>query len=37
MDEKDFKVAIDVLLSGTDMVIEEEDRSDRDSIYLGKI
>ena len=36
MDEKDFQVAIDVFLSA-DMVIEEEDRSDREGVYLGRI
>ena len=30
VDEKDFEVAIDVYLNGADMVIEEEDRSDRE-------
>ena len=29
MYEKDFEVAIDVFLNGADMVMEEEDRSDR--------
>ena len=37
MDEKDFEVAIDVFLNGADMVIEEEDRSDHESVYLGRI
>ena len=37
LDEKDFEVAIDVLLNGADMVIEEEDRSDREGVYLGRI
>ena len=36
-DEKDFEVAIDVYLNGADMVIEEEDRSDREGVYLGRI
>ena len=34
---KDFEVAIDVFLNGADMVIEEEDRSDRIGVYLGRI
>ena len=37
MDEKDFEVAIDVFLNGADMVMEEEDRSDREGLYLGRI
>ena len=37
VDETDFEVAIDVFLNGADMVIEEEDRSDRESVYLGRI
>ena len=37
VDEKDFEVAIDVFLKGADMVIEEEDRSDREGVYLGRI
>ena len=37
VDEKDFGVAIDVFLNGADMVIEEEDRSDREGVYLGRI
>ena len=37
VDEKDFEVAIDVFLNGADMVIEEEDRSDREGVYLGRI
>ena len=37
VDEKDFEVAIDVFLNGAYMVIEEEDRSDRESVYLGRI
>ena len=32
VDEKDFEVAIDVFLNGADMVIEEEDRSDCESV-----
>ena len=32
VDEEDFEVAIDVFLTGADMVTEEEDRSD-----LGRI
>ena len=35
--KKDFEVAIDVFLNGADMVIEEEDRSDREGVYLGRI
>ena len=37
MDGKDFEVAINVFLNGADMVIEEEDRSDREGVYLGRI
>ena len=37
LDEKDFQVAIDDFLNGADMVIEEEDRSDREGVYLGRI
>ena len=37
VDEKDFEVTIDVFLNGADMVLEEEDRSDRDGVYLGRI
>ena len=37
VDEKDFEVAIDVFLNGADMVMEEEDRSDREGMYLGSI
>ena len=37
VDEKDFEEAIDVFLNGADMVIEEEGRSDREGVYLGRI
>ena len=37
VDEKDFEVAIDVFRNGADMVMEEEDRSDREDVYLGRI
>ena len=37
VDEKDFEVAIDVFLNGADMVIEEEDQSDHEGMYLGRI
>ena len=37
LDEKDLEVAIDVFLNGADMVIDEEDRSDREGVYLGRI
>ena len=37
VDEKDFEVAIDVFLNSADMVIEEEDLSDREAVYLGRI
>ena len=37
VDEKDLEVAIDVFLNGADMVIEEEDRSDREGVYFGRI
>ena len=37
VDEKDFEVAIDVFLNGADIVIEEEDQSDREGMYLGRI
>ena len=32
VNEKDFEVVIDVFLKSADMVIEEEDRSDREGI-----
>ena len=35
--KKIFEVAIDVFLNGADMVIEEEDRSDCEGVYLGRI
>jgi len=37
VDEKDFEVVIDVFLNGADLVMEEEDRSDREGVYLGRI
>ena len=37
MDEKDFEVATDVLLNGADMIIEKDDRSDREGVYLERI
>ena len=37
VDEKDFEVAIDVFLNVADMVAEEEDRSDREGMYFGRI
>ena len=39
VDENDFEVAIDVFLNGADMVMEEEeeDRSDSEGVYLGRI
>ena len=37
MDGTDLIVAIDVSLNGGDMVVKEEDRSDREVIYLGRI
>ena len=37
VDEKDFEVAIDVFLNGANMVMEEEDRSDREGMCLGRI
>ena len=37
MVEKDFEVVIDVFLNSTDLVIEEEDRSDPEGVYLGRI
>ena len=37
VDEKNFEVAIDVFLNGADMVMEDEDRSDRGGMYLGRI
>ena len=37
VDEKDFEVAIGVFQNGADMVMEEEDRSDREGMYLGRI
>ena len=33
VDEKDFQVAIEVFLNDADMVIEEEDWSDREGVY----
>ena len=36
VDEKDFEFTIDVFLNGADMDIEE-DRSDREGVYLGRI
>ena len=33
MDEKDFEVVIDIFLNSADMVIEKEDRSDREDVY----
>ena len=37
MDGKDFEMTFDVFLDGAraDMVIEEEDRSDREGVYLN--
>ena len=37
VDEKDFEVAIDVFLNGADMVMEEQNRSDCEGVYLGRI
>ena len=37
VNEKDFEVAIDVFLNGTDVVIEEEDQSNREGVYFGRI
>ena len=37
VDETYFEVTIDVFLNGADMVMEEEDRSDREGVYLGRI
>ena len=37
VDEKDFEVTIDIFLNDADMVIEEEDWSDREGVYLGRI
>ena len=37
MDEKDFEVVIDVFLNGADMIIEVEDQSNREGVYLGRI
>ena len=34
VEEKDFEVAIDVFLNGADMVMEEEDLSAREGVYL---
>ena len=36
-DETDLEVAIDVFLNGADIVMEEEDRSDFEGVYLGRI
>ena len=37
VDKKDFEVAINVFLNGADMVTDEEDQSDREGVYLGRI
>ena len=37
VDEKDFEVAVDFFRNGAVMVMEEEDRSDREGVYLGRI
>ena len=36
-EEKDFEAAIEVFLKGIDMVVEAEDRSDREGMYFGRI
>ena len=37
VDEEDFEVVIDVFLNGSDMVMEVEDCSDRESMHLERI
>ena len=37
VDEKEFEMSIDVFLNSANMVIEEEDRSDREGVYIGRI
>ena len=37
MDEKDFEMTIDIFLNAADMDIEEEERSGREGVYLGRI
>ena len=34
-EENDFENTIEVFLKGTEMVVEAEDRSDREAVYLG--
>ena len=36
-EENDFKNTIEVLLKGTELVVEAEDRIDREGVYLWKI
>ena len=35
--KKILKWPLEVFLNGADMVIEEEDRNDREGVYLGRI
>ena len=35
VDEKDFEVAVDVFRNGAVMVMEEENRSDREGVYIS--
>ena len=36
-EENDFENTIEVFLRGTEKVVEAEDRSDREGVYLGRI
>ena len=36
-EENDFENTIEVFLKGTEMVVEAEDRSNREGVYLGRI
>ena len=36
-EENDFENTIEVFLKGTEMVVEAEDRSDRQGVYLERI
>ena len=35
-EENDFENTIEVFLRATEMVLEAEDRSDREGVYLGR-
>ena len=36
-EENDFENAIEVFLKGAEMIVEAEDRSDREGVYLERI